>query len=90
MRKSTPSDISRKQFEVILPLLKSARKKTSPRRIDLYDVFCAVLYLLRSGCQWRMLSETFPKWPTIHSYFTIWSKLREGGSLMEQTLKKIR
>ena len=88
MRKSYPSDISRIQFEVIKPLLESARRKTSPRRVDLYDVFCAVLYLLRSGCQWHMLPEDFPKWRTMHSYLAIWSELREGGSLLEQALKK--
>ncbi len=89
MRKSTSNDISRKQFEVILPLLESARKKTNPRRVDLYAVICAVLYLLRSGCQWLMLPETFPKWRTVHSYFTIGSEPREGGRLLEQTLKKL-
>jgi transposase len=88
MRKSYPSDISRDQFEVIRPLLESARRKTSPRRVELYEVFCAVLYLLRSGCQWRMLPEEFPKWRTVHSYFVIWSEPREGGSLLEQALKK--
>lgn len=88
MRKTYPSDISREQFEVIKPLLESARRKTSPRRVDLYEVFCAVLYLLRSGCQWRMLPEDFPKWRTVHSYFAIWSEPREGGSLLEQALKK--
>ncbi len=88
MRKSYPSDISREQFEVIKPLLESARRKTSPRRVDLYEVFCAVLYLLRSGCQWRMLPDEFPKWRTVHSYFAIWSEPREGGSLLEQALKK--
>ena len=88
MRKSYPSDISRDQFEVIKPLLESARRKTSPRRVDLYEVFCAVLYLLRSGCQWRMLPDEFPKWRTVHSYFAIWSEPREGGSLLEQALKK--
>jgi transposase len=61
MRKSYPSDISREQFETIRELLESARRKTSPRRVDIYEVFCAVLYLLRSGCQWRMLPEEFPK-----------------------------
>jgi len=90
MRKCYPSDISREQFEVIRPLLESARKKTRPRQIDLYDVFCGVLYLLKSGCQWRMLPESFPKWRTVHAYFQIWSELREGGSLLEQALKKIR
>ena len=88
MRKSYPSDISREQFEAIKPLLESARKKTSPRRVDLYDVFCAVLYLLRSGCQWRMRPEAIPTWRTVHSYFAIWSEPREGGSLLEQALKK--
>ena len=88
MTKSYPSDISREQFEAIKPLLESARRKTSPRRVDLYEVFCAVLYLLRSGCQWRMLPDKFPKWRTVHSYFAIWSEPREGGSLLEQALKK--
>ena len=88
MRKGYPSDIKREQFEVIRPLLESARKKTAPRRVELYEVFCAVLYLLRTGCQWRALPSDFPKWRTVHSYFAIWSEPREGGSLLEQALKK--
>ena len=88
MRKGYPSDIKREQFEVIRPLLESARKKTAPRRVDLYEVFCAVLYLLRTGCQWRALPSDFPKWRTVHSYFAIWSEPREDGSLLEQALKK--
>ncbi len=88
MRKGYPSDIKREQFDVIRPLLESARRKTAPRRVDLYEVFCAVLYLLRTGCQWRALPSDFPKWRTVHSYFAIWSEPREGGSLLEQALKK--
>ena len=89
MRKNYPSDISREQFEQIRELLESARKKTRPRQVDLYDVFCAVLYLLKSGCQWRMLPSDFPKWRTVHHYFSLWSeKPEEGYSLLEQALKK--
>ena len=55
MSHSYPSDISREQFARILPTLESARRRTKPRTVDLYDVFCGVLYLLKSGCQWRML-----------------------------------
>lgn len=61
IRKSYPSDISKEQFELILPDLESAHKKTKPRKIDLYDVFCAVYYVLKSGSQWRMLPRDFPK-----------------------------
>ena len=55
--KKYPSDTSREQFEIIKPILESARKKTKPRTVDLYEVWCAVLYLLRTGCQWRALGR---------------------------------
>ncbi len=42
MQKSYPSDISREQFEKIKPILESSRRKTKPRKLDLYDVFCTV------------------------------------------------
>jgi len=83
-----PSGVKREQFELIKPLLKSARRKTAPRKVHLYEVFCAVLYLLRTGCQWRALPSGFPKWRTVHSYWAIWSEPREGGNLLEQALKK--
>jgi transposase len=89
MRAKYPSDISREQFEEIRPLLEGARRKTAPRKVDLYEVFCAVLYLLRSGCQWRMLPDAFPKWRTVHSYFQIWSEPDDAGvSRLERALKK--
>ena len=89
MRKKYPSDISKKQFEKIRPVLEKARKKTKPRLIDLYDAFCGVLYVLKSGCQWRMLPSDFPKWRSVHAYFQIWSESKNNGpSLLEQLLKK--
>ncbi|MFV0948566.1 transposase [Wolbachia endosymbiont of Nasonia giraulti] len=36
-------------------------EKTKPRKLDLYDIFCGVLYALKSGYQWRMLPKGFPK-----------------------------
>ncbi len=92
MRRSYPSDISREQFESIVSLLESCRKKTKPRSVDLYDVFCGLLYLLKTGCQWRHLPHDFPKWRTVHKYFQDWSdKGKEGNqaSILELALKKI-
>ena len=90
-RKIYPSDITREQFEKIRPLIASARKKTKPRTIDQYDVFCALLYLLKSGCQWRMLPSDFPQWKLVHYYFTVWSsrKDKNAPSVLEEVLKKI-
>jgi transposase len=88
-RKKYPSDISCEQFEEIRALLESARKKTKPRTVELYEVFCAVLYLLKSGCQWRMLPAEFAKWRTVHSYFSKWSKPdQDGSSILKRALKK--
>ena len=88
-RKAYTSDISRTQFASLLPLLESARRRTAPRKVDLYDVFCAILYLLRNGCAWRALPGDFPKWCTVHSYFQRWGEPRESGiSLLEEALKK--
>lgn len=90
MRAPYPSDISREQFAMIEPLLVSARKITAPRKLDLYDVFCAVLYLLKTACQWRMLPKDFPKWRSVHAYFQIWSEqVDDQPSVLEQVLKKI-
>jgi transposase len=89
MRQKYPSDISREAFERIRPELEGVRKRTKPREIDLYDVFCGVLYLLKSGCQWRMLPSEFPKWRTVHSYFAKWSETdQDGVSALERALKK--
>ena len=52
-RKTYPSDISREQFAPLLPLLESARKRTAPRQVDLYDVSCHSL----SATHWLLLKQ---------------------------------
>jgi len=90
MRQSYPSDITREQFEKTRSILESARKKTKPRVLDLYDNFCAVLYIVKSGCQWRMLPDDFPKWNVVYFYFQIWSKKEEGEeSILEKALREL-
>ena len=88
--KKYPSDISREVFESkVLPVLDKARKKTKPTTIDVYEVFNGVLYVLKSGCQWRMLPDSFPKWQTCYAYWRKWSAKRKNEpSLLEEALKK--
>jgi len=85
-----PSDITREEFEIIRPDLESARKTTKPRKLDLYDIFCGVLYIVKSGCQWRMLPSDFPKWEIVYYYFSVWSrKGTNRESVLDRVLKKI-
>ena len=85
------SDITREQFELVRPILETARKRTKPRVIDLYEVFCAVLYLLKTGCQWRLIPSDYPKWRTVHKQFQNQNHKaeHEGPSCLEQALKKL-
>jgi transposase len=74
-----PSVITRDEFNIIKSIIESARNARRPRSIDLYDVFCAVLYVNKSGCQWRMLPSGFPKWTAVFYYFQIWSEPKRRG-----------
>ena len=88
-RKPYASDISPEKFAEIEPLLRSVRRRTKPTTVDLYEVFCAVLYVLRTGCQWRFLPSEWPKWQTVYAYFAKWSQPDQHGvSVLEQALKK--
>jgi transposase len=83
-----PSDITREQFEHIRPLLEAIKRKTKPREVDLYDIFCGILYVLKSGCQWRMIPSDFPHWRTIYGYFKEWSARveDESGNLLDKSI----
>jgi transposase len=85
-----PSDITREQFELIRVDLEGAKKRTKPREIDLYSVYCAILYMSKSGCQWDMIPSDFPKRGIVRYYYDVWSAKREDGStLLSEVLKKI-
>jgi transposase len=84
------SDVPRDQFEKVRPMLEAARRRTRPRKHDLYDVFCAVLYFISQGVAWRSLPPDFPPWRTVHEYFTQWTTVRGGGAtLLEQALHEL-
>ena len=90
MRQTYPSDISREQFEIIREDLEGVRKNTHPMKYDLYDIFCAILYLVKEGCTWRALPHDFPKWQNVRYHYDIWSKPDDDGvSLLDRILRKL-
>jgi transposase len=42
------------------------------RVLDLREVLNALLYITRTGCQWRNLPKEYPKWTAIYYYFERW------------------
>src|SRR5580704_19338231 len=71
-RKSYPTDLTDEQWAVLEPLLPNAKPGGRPRKTNLRAVVNALLYLNRTGCQWRMLPRDFPPWKTVYNYFRAW------------------
>ena len=67
-----PSDLSAAQWALIEPHLPRSKPGGRPRQTDMYAVVNAIFYLLRSGCQWRLLPKDFPPWRTVWWYFRCW------------------
>lgn len=58
-----------------------------------YDVFIildAILYLVRTGCQWRNLPSDFPKWQLVYYYFRKWGVLDEFGKMLRAFVTQSR
>ncbi len=90
MRRCYPSDITRDQFEVIRYIFESARKTTCPKKHDPYDIFCALLYIVKEGCTWRGLPHDYPNWRIVYRYFQMWGESTESEkSLFEQAMNEL-
>jgi putative transposase len=72
MRKSYPTDLSDAEWNYIEPHLPAPTGYGRPRTHSLREILNAVFYLLKSGCQWRLLPHDFPRWPTVYHYFRKW------------------
>ena len=60
MSEHYPSDLTDQQWQLIRPLLPKRAKHGRPP-IDRREILDAVLYVVRTGCQWRQLPLNFPK-----------------------------
>ncbi|HZU68778.1 MAG TPA: IS5 family transposase [Ktedonobacteraceae bacterium] len=71
-RRSYPSDLSDEEWGILEPLIPPAKPGGHPRTTDIREVINAILYLNRTGAQWRAVPHEFPLWSTVWSYFRQW------------------
>jgi putative transposase len=71
-RQAYPSDVSDQEWDVLAPLIPPAKPGGHPRTTDMREVINAILYLDRTGAQWRALPHDFPPWSTVWGYFRTW------------------
>ena len=67
--KRYPSDLTDEEWAAMAPLLPKPHATGRRRRTDLREILNAIRYLVRSGCEWRMLPAHFPPWQTVYWWF---------------------
>ncbi len=67
-----PSDLSDPEWEILAPLLPTAKPGGRPRTVNLRRILNGIFYLLRGGCAWRMLPRDYGPWSTVYDYFRTW------------------
>ena len=71
------SDVTDEEWLLIAPHLPPAKRLGRPRDTDLRAALNAMLYVLTTGCQWRLLPKEFPPYTTVQRFFYGW---RDDGT----------
>ncbi|MFJ4696134.1 IS5 family transposase [Streptomyces sp. NPDC088766] len=98
-RRPYPSDLSDARWELIEPVLAAWRFERRGRALDfgrppehdLRDIMDAILYVDRTGVQWRYLPHDFPHWNTVYGYFARWQQegvFAQLNGLLRQLLRQ--
>ena len=69
-----PSDLTDAQWQILRPFFRKRSRRGRPVVYSRREVINAILYVVRSGCQWRMLPHDFPPWKTVYQIFYRWRK----------------
>jgi len=81
-----PTNVGNNQWQIMSKFLDLERS----RKYDLREIVNAVFYLVKSGCQWRLLPGDFPKWQIVYYYFSTWKKNEIWEQIHEFLVETIR
>ena len=81
------TNLTDKQWQVIEKIINTQERK---RKHSLRNIMNAILYLLKTGCQWRMIPKDFAPWESVYYYY---SKCKNEGIievLLDKLCSKVR
>ncbi len=71
-RKSYPTDLTDDEWRILEALVPPIKSGGRPADHSRREIVNAILYVLRTGCQWRALPHDLPAWKTVYTYFRNW------------------
>ncbi len=81
------TDLTETEWQYITKVLNLQERK---RKYALRMIWNAIFYLVKTGCQWRMLPKEFPKWESVYYYYRKWASLEEFDLLLERLRVSVR
>jgi putative transposase len=84
-----PTDVKYTEWLLIMDFFPT-HKRGRPRKWEMWQILNAILYVVRTGCQWRMLPTNLPPWQTVYGYFRRWKKNGIWERINETLVKKVR
>lgn len=71
-RAAYASDMTDKEWETLAPLMPKRSGAGRPMTLCLREVMNAILYIVRTGSQWKNLPHEFPKWKSVYYHYRKW------------------
>ncbi|WP_434384872.1 IS5 family transposase [Melittangium boletus] len=89
-RQSYPTDLTDEQWALVEPFVRAChcgpQEVLHPRR----EVVNALLYIKRTGVQWRYMPHDLPDWQSVYHYFAKWKKDGTWKKLNDELRRKVR
>jgi putative transposase len=89
-RKRYSTDLSDPQWREIEPFLPAPKRRGRKRKVDLREVVNAILYLSRTGCQWRNMPHDLPAKSTVWDYFARFKRTGTLTRIVDALRRKVR
>lgn len=86
---SYASDLTLAQWELLQPMLPAAKRLGRPPA-EARIMVNAILYALRSGCQWRLLPKEFGPWQTVQGRYWRWRQSGLWAQLNDRLRARVR
>lgn len=84
-----PTDLKYTEWQLISDFFPTSHMGR-PRKWEMWQIINAILYVVRTGCQWRMLPKDLPPWQTVYGYFRRWKKQGLWERLNEALVRSVR
>jgi putative transposase len=81
-----PSNVSDDQWAIVSKKFDLLRR----RKYELREIWNAISYIVKTGCQWRMLPKDFPQWKIVYYYFSVWSNKGVIEDMHDSLVEKVR